>query len=953
VSPRTLRLALLPAIACFALAALAPSAWGASKFHPRVKGALGLIPPVGSQDVASGALVPVTYHGGKVMGTTGPVTIHTIFWAPSGFSFSDSPGAGIPDYKSLIQQFFTDAAAASEPSTGTCNSSTCNMLTVLPQFGQETNATPPGVTPGQYNIAYNAGSANDSIDDTDPYPTSGQCASPNNIGTCVTDAQVQQEVDTIAATHGNARGLNNIWFVFLPPNVDECITPGICGTNAFGGYHSLSNINGDGVTIYSPIPDPVIETTNPPGGDPQGNPDAEVAVDVEGHEMVEAITDPEGIGWMDPNGFEVADKCEFGPQHGTPIGHAANGSPFNQVINGHKYWLQEMWSNADNGCVQTTARTDTRLPLPQVSLTQFGSTVSGNIGSATAGVGVQVSVQRNGADGSAVTVAQASTTTAGNGDWSLSIAPHAVGDDRDEIDVDYSGGGAPTPNHQVILTGNGGNPFTESGWTGWFDLDNGTFATNDAGLGGPSLSLGPCFQTGVLSETLNATPISDSATDFCSTQTDVARITTPATGAGDTETVSSNDNRAFSDPNLPTANPRGGLVDLSVPVGEADSVSQFVNPLPFFTPGGFPSCTADLEAQTVTCTGLVPGAGYTLTDGSADAGATADSGGTATASLAATRGDTVSLSNGGRVLTTLHVAHLKVQINGEQTVLAGGTCQASDYYGAPLSDYPTSAAAGVPSVFVGGAALTGTICPTSGDASGLPASPISQTDELSGGQTQTEVPDIENTSPLQGETVYGFFVALAESGLPGPHNTVVPTDSTTKVALSISRSAGGSPVFNAKNVDTPNGVLVPPLKPGTYKATWTLIDANGDTRTVTTRFIELPAIGPRGPQGPRGPRGRRGPAGPTPTVTCTLERHNVIKCTVTFRKARSTKGKLQVRLARGKALVALGHSKVNRGSAKLTLHMRRHATRGAWKMTVVLAQPHKPASTTTMKVRMK
>jgi hypothetical protein len=34
------------------------------------------------------------------------------------------------------------------------------------------------------------------------------------------------------------------------------------------------------------------------------------------------------------------------------------------------------------------------------------------------------------------------------------------------------------------------------------------------------------------------------------------------------------------------------------------------------------------------------------------------------------------------------------------------------------------------------------------------------------------------------------------------------------------------------------GVRVSGLKPGTYTATWTLTDANGDTRTVVTQFIE-------------------------------------------------------------------------------------------------------------------
>ena len=955
--------ALLPAVACLALAVFAPSAMAATKFHPRVKGALGLIPPFGSQDIATGALVPVTYHGGSVMGPN--VTVHTIFWAPNQSDFSGSPGGSIPSYKAMLQEFFTDAAAGSGPASSTCTTSVCNMFTVLPQFGQEnTSTSPPTVSPGHYNIIYNSANVNDSIDDTDPYPAAvDQCASPNNAITCVTDAQVQAEVDHIASTHGNGRGLTNIWFVFLPPNVDECITAGVCGTNAFGGYHSLSNVNGHGVTIYSPIPDPVIETTIPQGGDPQGNPDAEVAVDVGGHEMVEAITDPEGVGWMDPNGFEVADKCEFGPQHGVPLGHSAlNGAPFNQVINTHQWWLQEMWSNADNGCVQTTAQTDAGLPLPQVNLTQFTNAVTGNIGTATPGVSVDVQLLRNGADGNPVDVASGSTTTSANGNWSVSLGSHVVGDDRDEIDITYGAGG-PTPNNQVIMTGNGGNPFTESGWTGWFDLDNGSFATNNDPVNGSSLSFGPCFQTGVLTGTLNASPLSSVLTDFCGTQTDAATVATPTIGPGDVETIASNDNRAFADPNLAQVpNKTGGLVRLSVGVGEADSGSPFVNPLGFI-PGGFPACTANLEMQTVSCTGLVAGADYTLTDGPKHANATADATGTASANLTATGGDTVSLSNGARILTALHVAHLKANITGEQTVLAGGSCEPLDYFDPPLGDYPTNLAAGAVTAVAGGADLTGAICPASGDATGFPSSNIAQTDEFSGGATQTEVPDVQDTSPMQGETVYGLFVALAESGLPGPNNTVIPTDGNSKIALSVAPAAGGAPVFTAPNVDTPAGAPVVGLAPNAYKATWTLTDANGDNRTVTTRFVLLPALGgpqgPPGPQGtqgppgPTGPRGPRGPAGPKPRVTCKLGRHNKITCKVTFPKNRGAKGSVDVRLARGSAVVALGHASLRRGAANVAMRVRRHVGHGVWRLTVVLAQPHKAPTTTTMTVRMR
>jgi hypothetical protein len=91
--------------------------------------------------------------------------------------------------------------------------------------------------PGAYRIGA------DSINDPDPYPpVADQCASPNDIATCITDGQVQTEVDHVVTSHDGHRALHDLWYVFLPPNVDECITPGVCGTTAFAGYHSVSDV---------------------------------------------------------------------------------------------------------------------------------------------------------------------------------------------------------------------------------------------------------------------------------------------------------------------------------------------------------------------------------------------------------------------------------------------------------------------------------------------------------------------------------------------------------------------------------------------------------------------------------------------------------------------------------------------------------------------------------------
>jgi hypothetical protein len=195
------------------------------------------------------------------------------------------------------------------------------------------------------------------------------------------------------------------------------------------------------------------------------------------------------------------------------------------------------------------------------------------------------------------------------------------------------------------------------------------------------------------------------------------------------------------------------------------------------------------------------------------------------------RGESLTLSNrAGRRLTTLHVANLRVDIVGDQTHIASGTCQPGDYYGAPLTAPPTSAQVGEG---VGG---EGTVCPQSGRARGLSTRDIAQTDDFSGGQTVTQVPLIEATAPLNDETLYGPFDASAQSGLPGPDGSIAANG--VPVALTITWAASRRTVFHAANVDTAGGVSVPALAPGEYTATWVLRDANGDTRTVTTRFVD-------------------------------------------------------------------------------------------------------------------
>ncbi|MGH3264842.1 MAG: hypothetical protein ACRDNS_22950, partial [Trebonia sp.] len=476
--------------------------------------------------------------------------------------------------------------------------------------------------------------------------------------------------------------------------------------------------------------------------------------------------------------------------------------------------------------VQSSATVASSPALHTIRLRQFSPRVSGSLGAARR-LAVEVELSR-----AHMVVAVAHGRTRANGSWGLLTLrgrdghPHAVGDDRDVITVRY-GSSRPTPAPDLIETGDGGNPFTESGWTGWFDLDHG-YAVHSSG-DRSYLLIGPCSQTGVLSLRIGST-LSAAPTQLCETESDAAVVAVRRFGSGTALALDSEDNRGVYQ-----REPDGALVQLTVPLGEPDSVPAVPNGQLPYRPTGFPTCSALLRIRTVRCSGLVAHARYRLVRRAKRLGAgQAGAAGVVRFDRLSIRGGVVlTLVNAaGRRLTSLHVARLRVSIVGEQTRIASGSCQPGEYWGRPPSTPPISGEIGQ------GIAGSGTICPESGRAGGLPARQISQTDEFSGGQTATQVPLVESTAPIQDETLYGAFVASAQSGLPGPHGSVSATG--VPIALTIFAAGSRRRVFHADDVDTPRGVSVPALAPGGYVARWVLHDAAGDTRTVTTRFVDQP-----------------------------------------------------------------------------------------------------------------
>jgi Ricin-type beta-trefoil lectin domain/Putative Ig domain len=116
-----------------------------------------------------------------------------------------------------------------------------------------------------------------------------------------------------------------------------------------------------------------------------------------GHELMEAITDPIGTGWIDTgdttSGGEVADKCAWGGElwgDSDPAGNVALG--------GGTFAMQSLWSNAVGGCVLNGG-----LPLsvttPATQTATLGKAVSLKIAASIGGANTPLTYTASGLPG--------------------------------------------------------------------------------------------------------------------------------------------------------------------------------------------------------------------------------------------------------------------------------------------------------------------------------------------------------------------------------------------------------------------------------------------------------------------------------------------------------------------------------------------------------------------------
>jgi len=315
---RTLVLAMLLATG----AVLASGTASAVNTTARTSRPLGVLAPRGSDVAPATATGNMTWHGGPVMHST---NVYSIYWAPAGYGYQTG-------YGTSIDKYFQDVAGDSGKLT--------NVYSVMSQYSD-------GVGPALYASTFSS-----SLDDTNPYPANG-CTDAPYTSVCITDGQLQAELQSFIAANGLPTGMSAAYFVFLPVDVGTCfdLTSSECSYAQFCAYHGWIGSGSPGTILYANMP----YADQPSAGAkcdiesaPNGN-DADATINVTSHEHNEMMTDPLGNAWYDSAGYEVADKCAwvFGPN----LGSTQFGA-YNQAIGTGKYELQMEWSNLLTTCVQ-------------------------------------------------------------------------------------------------------------------------------------------------------------------------------------------------------------------------------------------------------------------------------------------------------------------------------------------------------------------------------------------------------------------------------------------------------------------------------------------------------------------------------------------------------------------------------------------------------------------------
>jgi len=278
--------------------------------------------------------IPLSYHGGPVMTKA---NTYAIFWAPA--TLQTGASTSLPAHYQNVQTA---------------------LLSLYPGHGIDNNNTQYSMTSGGIlhftSYVQNAGGFVASYVDTSPYPASG-CTDGLTPGNCLSDAQIQAEVQKVITLKGWPVGINNMFLLYTSSGEGSCAGAS-CAYTDYCAYHSYF-FSGSSPVIYGnePYANPTfcqVPGTPSPNGDPAGD----AAATVTSHELTEAITDPELNAWYDASGEEIGDKCAWNYGANTWDGGKANQSwwvSFTPIILFPQiayFELQQEYDNHAGGCAQ-------------------------------------------------------------------------------------------------------------------------------------------------------------------------------------------------------------------------------------------------------------------------------------------------------------------------------------------------------------------------------------------------------------------------------------------------------------------------------------------------------------------------------------------------------------------------------------------------------------------------
>ena len=277
---------------------------------------------------------PLTYHGGPVMTKA---NTYAIFWAPS--TLQTGAATSLPTHYQQVQTA---------------------LLSLYPGHGIDNNNTQYYQTSGTFfrfeNWVQNSGGFVASYVDTSPYPASG-CTDSATPGSCITDGQIQAEIQKVITLKGWPTGINNMFLLFTSSGEGSC-AGSACAYTYYCAYHSYF-FSGSSPVIYGNEPYADTNYCQVPGTpSPNADAAADAAATVASHELTEAITDPEINAWYDGSGSEIGDKCAWNYGSNTYDSGHANQSwweswvPYFFVPQIGYFELQQEYDNHASACVQ-------------------------------------------------------------------------------------------------------------------------------------------------------------------------------------------------------------------------------------------------------------------------------------------------------------------------------------------------------------------------------------------------------------------------------------------------------------------------------------------------------------------------------------------------------------------------------------------------------------------------